>query len=434
MLKLKINTPHTQLSKNYWLVVLTLALTVFFWGAHPYPSSFGEQHVTSMIAAAKMDLKPGSRLGLNTISCDIINRDNHLLIETRIRDFAFDSENYKNYPVLFEHYKSSFGIQGWIAYFFAKSGIPAKYCYYLLRLIYSFLLAVTLLAVGRQLVKAYDFLFAACFIGCLCFLPKGIIDYGPNVYWLSFSWFIPMLGGLIALNYPGKRFFAYIIVFVGVFLKSLCTYEYITCVMLGSVLFLFAEYLAAPERRKIILRELFGVSIAALAGFMAAVLIHDYARSGTGLLDGLNQIYKNDVLRRTWGAEAYPSDPSLNSSVFYVLLKYLVNVPGGIIASGMLILSLTSCVDAKNKNLEIKHDVILLVLSFLTSISWFVLAKGHSWVHVFVNYILWYVAFVPAALYVFLRQRIILAFPDNGQRGKFFAGVKNLIKKILFMQ
>ena len=204
MLKLKINTPP-QLSKNFWLVVLTLAITAFFWGAHPYPSSFGEKHVTSMIAAAKMNLKPGSNLGLNTLSCDIINRDNHLLIETRIRDFAFDSETYKNYPVSFEYYKSSFGIQGWIAYYFAKSPIPAKYCYYLLRLIYAFLLSSTLLAVARQLAKAYDYLFAVCFVGCLCFLPKGIIDYGPNIYWLTFSWFIPMLGGLIALNYPEKR-------------------------------------------------------------------------------------------------------------------------------------------------------------------------------------------------------------------------------------
>ena len=432
MLKLKNHTPY-QSSKKFWIAILTLTLTVFFWGAHPYPSSFGEPHVTSMIAAAKMDLKPNSNLGLNTLSCDIINRDNYRLIETRIRDFAFESENYKNYPVSFEYYKSSFGIQGWIAYFLAKSKIPAKYCYYMLRLIYSFMLAVILLGVGKQLSRAYDVLFATCFVGCVCFLPKGIINYAPNLYWLSFSWFIPMLGGLIALNYPEKRFFAYIIVFFGVLLKSLCTYEHITCVMLGSVLFLFAEYLTTPERRKIILRELFGISIAALAGFITAILIHAYARSEIGLWDGLNQIYKNDVLRRTWGAEAYPSEPSLNSSVFYVLLKYLVNVPSGIIASGMLILSLISCIDAKNKNLEIKHDVILLVLSFLTSISWFVLAKGHSCLHVFLNYILWYVAFVPVALYVFLRQRIMLAVSDSEKRKKFLLEVKSILKKILFM-
>ena len=419
--------------KNLWIIIFTLALTAFFWGAHPYPSSFGEHHVSSMIAAAKMDLKPASKLGLNTLSCDILAQDNNLLIETRIRDFAFSSEKYKNYPVSFEHYKSSAGIQGWIAYYFAKTKIPAKYCYYLLRLIYSFLLAVTFLAVAKQLSKAYDSLFGICFVCCLCFLPRGIIDYSSNIYWLSFTWFMPMLGGLIALNYPKKFFLACMLVFVGVFFKSLCTYEYITCVMLCSVLFLFAEYLTTPERRKILLLEIVGISIAALAGFIAALLIHAYLRSDLGIMDGLKQIYNNDVLRRTYGAKDYPIEPSLNSSVFYVLLKYLVNVPAGMIASGLLILSIISCCIARKDKIPVKHDVILLVLSFLTSISWFVLAKGHAFVHVFVNYILWYIAFVPTALYVFLRQRIMIAIPDNEKREKVLTDTKMFLKKILFL-
>ncbi|MBQ7577351.1 MAG: hypothetical protein IJT21_03675 [Synergistaceae bacterium] len=77
------------------------------------------------------------------------------------------------------------------------------------------------------------------------------------------------------------------------------------------------------------------MSAAALAGFFAALVIHGYLRSDSGIIDGLNAIYYQDVLRRTFGdAKNFSSffAESLNSSVFHVLWLYLKKKPTGIIA------------------------------------------------------------------------------------------------------
>ena len=39
-------------------------------------------------------------------------------------------------------------------------------------------------------------------------------------------------------------------------------------------------------------------------------------------------------------------------------------------------------------------------MTFLTSVSWFVLAKSHSYVHTHINFVLWYMGYVQVCLYV----------------------------------
>ena len=50
---------------------------------------------------------------------------------------------------------------------------------------------------------------------------------------------------------------------------------------------------------------------------------------------------------------------------------------------------------------KIKIDLIMMyIVSFFTTLSWFVLAKSHSYVHIHLNYVLWYFGFVQICLYV----------------------------------
>ena len=41
-------------------------------------------------------------------------------------------------------------------------------------------------------------------------------------------------------------------------------------------------------------------------------------------------------------------------------------------------------------------------VSFLATISWFVLAKAHSYIHTHMNYVLWYFGFVQVCLYILI--------------------------------
>jgi hypothetical protein len=52
-------------------------------------------------------------------------------------------------------------------------------------------------------------------------------------------------------------------------------------------------------------------------------------------------------------------------------------------------------------------DAALLVIMLLASISWMLLMKGHSVIHVHLNYVLWYFGFVPALVFVVLRGVVL---------------------------
>jgi hypothetical protein len=45
----------------------------------------------------------------------------------------------------------------------------------------------------------------------------------------------------------------------------------------------------------------------------------------------------------------------------------------------------------------------LCIVSFLTCTSWFILGKSHSFIHVHMNYVLWYFGSVQVSLYIVLK-------------------------------
>ena len=48
---------------------------------------------------------------------------------------------------------------------------------------------------------------------------------------------------------------------------------------------------------------------------------------------------------------------------------------------------------------ENRWELALFVLSFIASISWFILGKSHSQIHTHMNFVLWYFGFVQMCLY-----------------------------------
>lgn len=48
---------------------------------------------------------------------------------------------------------------------------------------------------------------------------------------------------------------------------------------------------------------------------------------------------------------------------------------------------------------------VLVWTSFLAPLSWFILFKGHSYVHTYLNYVLWFIGFVPFGVLFLIQQR-----------------------------
>lgn len=321
-----------------------------------------------------------------------------------------------------ELYDSQYGLQGRVIRrlaFLEKNEIIFSSLHW----VCAILTATVLALIVYQLYIKYDVLMSTVFY-IVFLLSPWVVNFARNVYWLEFLWFIPMLIGLIFLNYKDKklvRFSCYAGAFLAIFVKSLCGYEYITTIMLGLISFLLADFVMEFSLKKLkkglLYKELLRIGIlgvCALAGFLCAFLLHANLRGNGNVLEGINVIFKEDVLRSTvygWTVDYGESyQTSMNASVWQVLKSYfyrseeIISGIGGnffpLLAVSPLVILLYNAI----KNKFQKQDCILYIVTFLTSVSWYILGKSHSAMHGFLNYVLWYFGYIQICFYILLKQ------------------------------
>ena len=153
----------------------------------------------------------------------------------------------------------------------------------------------------------------------------------------------------------------------------------------------------------------------AMLGFVAALLMHAQIRGSGDLLQGLAIIYEKDVMRRVAvNTDASSFDPvttsSLKVAVSKVLERYfkfsthiMVGLQGNLFPLLTVFPVFIFVYQLIKKKLNV-NDMLMYVFFFITCISWFVLAKPHSYIHTHMNYVLWYFGHVQVCLYIICKQ------------------------------
>lgn len=318
-------------------------------------------------------------------------------------------------------YQSQYGLQGKI---FCKLShyMNTDQSVSCLNLFCCLLTAIIFVLIVIILFYKYDFLMAICFFITFLLSP-WCINFARNLYWVEFTWFIPMLTGVFCawkINNKTCRIMSYIVAFLSVMIKCLCGYEYISTIMLGLITFLLVDFFLAIVNKdtrasRILFRTTFIMSIIAMLAFLTAILIHANLRGNGDVISGIKDIYIQDGLRRTVGGniedwpEAYWA--SFNASVGETLKKYFqfsTDIITGI--SGRLFLALCIvpiCIFIYNYTRYRLMDWelwFMYIVFLLTSISWFILAKAHSYIHTHMNYVLWYFGFIQICFYIICKQ------------------------------
>ena len=319
-------------------------------------------------------------------------------------------------------YKSQYGLQGRIFRHIARH-ITKKQVLEVLNTLCAILTATVFIIIVILVKKKYGTLLSACF-GITFFLSPWIVNFARNLYWVQFTWFIPMAAGLFCANYVQSkkcRYLSFILLFVSVFIKCLCGYEYITDIMLASIAFLLTDFIVSiikKQKRKSFLyfRTIFIAGCADVAGFIAALCVHARIRGEGNIIAGLKNIIEFDVQRRTLGGNLNQAGPleaikdSFNVSLWEVFSKYfhfdteiIPGVPGELFP---LICIVSLCIliyNYKKKKLNWNEGILYVVL-FFTSTAWFILGKQHSYCHYHLNYVLWYFGYVQICFYVIVKQ------------------------------
>ena len=380
--------------------LMILIMTLTYWlKSDPGYQVDSESLAVSMIDAGKYGLDVSAKnFGMGLIITPK-TEDQYLIYDNR----ALLDDGYS-----YEDYESQLGLQGWVLYFLAKF-IPHPIA--AMRLFNCFVLAVVLTLICFELNKKFGLFFSLCFYFVSLF-STWMTTFAPNLYWQEFTWFIPMLLGLVCLNNLAKRFWLYPLFFLAIAVKAACGYEFVTVVMFGSIMFLVYEWLILinkdKERQKILFRTILAIGMLCLLAFAAVFFIHAYLRGSGNLHEGFSIIYQHDIQRRTFGnASDFTYNgmlmDSLNASVFDVLAKYLWVGRTGKLALTLLVSSLFVIFYKLIKDRTVpKKEIWLFVVSFFTCISWYVLGKSHSFIHTDINIVMWYMGYMQITFYIVL--------------------------------
>lgn len=332
-------------------------------------------------------------------------------------------ENGKEVPYgVVNPYESQYGLQGRIFQHLSEYIDDLD----TLRLYCALGTAFVLLCIVYLIQRKYNRLFAGIYY-MVFLLSPWVVNFANNMYWVEFTWFVPMLAGLwcsMKTDSKKRRRGCYCLIFLSILIKSLCGYEYITTVMLGAISFLLIDLLIAlyhkdKAKSQLIFRTVFWCGIAALLGFAAAICIHAPIKSGGSIVEGIRMIIQKDVLRRTYGADLNSlenlSDPeqyALIASAWETLCKYfhfktevITGIGGNLFPLLCLLPAVLLIRDVRRKCLDVR-EAAWYVVFFVTSVSWFVLAKSHSYVHTHMNFVLWYFGFVQSCFYIILKHLI----------------------------
>ena len=300
-----------------------------------------------------------------------------------------------------DDYVSLVGIQGHIfSFLYNNCHISLSMCYH----INNLLLAVVLVVICVLVKKKTNLLFASIMYISFILSP-WLTTFSRSLYWIAFAWFIPCIMAMLYFDQYKKRYL--VLMYLSVLFKCLAGYEYISTIFIFALSIPFAEIIKNRVNWKTIIKHLCIISIVMICGFITAILIHASIR-GNNLLDGINKIFVEDVLRRTYG-NAQNFDPvyaeSLNASPISVIAKYVycfnTDIIFGIRSNLFPVLLIISAIYAAYRLIKDRYFYsFMYFIMLLAPLSWFILAKGHSYIHTHLNFVLWYFGFIAVMLYI----------------------------------
>ena len=354
--------------------------------------------------------------------------NNHVQLEVigELEPHIFDSYDVfgheKNYPNFgYVVYPSSVGIQAW---FFAKyrSWFNIDNIYNL-RIVASLIFALTVAILSLLYWRIYDFRFAAIFYLVMVATP-WTVAMGKSLFWLPFLFLLPsILSALLYLTTSRKlRLTLYGLIGFSFFLKCLTGYEYLsTIIILASSVFLIAPYFdsANPNPRPD-WASAFWVGVVCVLAFLVALLVH-VSTLYDHLFSGLWSFYEETIKRRTYGDPnqlqlSYHMKASLAATPWTVVKTYVFNwktpllmdIPGVVFKYLVIVPPVLLLLRLVFERTKLLRDGLLFFIMLSVPLSWFILGKAQSFIHVHINFVLWYIGFVPAAIFVLLNSIAIL--------------------------
>jgi hypothetical protein len=314
-----------------------------------------------------------------------------------------------------DYYLGQVGLQGWV--FSAidialyKVNVPAISRLQVLRGLAALALAAVL-SIWIYFLAAEFGMPAALGAGLMAFYSSWLASFADNLYWVPVTWFIPAVLTWYWTVYRPDLFAAsekrfYLWHGIALASKALCGFEYISAVAGASASVFLYGVLKLGWRRSTITRLLAFLCTSIVAIFLAVVIQVLLLWIRGGSLDAAFHDFFERVQYRSGITEGAPAGlaESLRIPIGQIISIYLnavhvVNVTGVAQFNSSQVLDYLMWPLAvalvylafRDRSLGRVFPLVALIFgSFVASISWHVVARGHSYIHQFFNYVLWFV-------------------------------------------
>ncbi|MGA7809431.1 hypothetical protein [Bradyrhizobium sp.] len=393
------------------VVLAGIVLAVIFWGNlfrfHPLMidrsyDDTSEQLVIGRMARSTADgLTSGNAdVGLNYFP----DQDRSTYYDAQQRYFEDPSLIHAEHP-LWGPYPSHFGLQGIVfSLIDAVDPLPRKLRIGFYHFLASLFAAGVLVWIADILRRRFGW---PAFFGFLIpvALEPMFSALAPNLYWVVGTWFIPMAVAMLLADEdePRRRARLILLVFLFILVKCLCGYEFTSTVILAAAVGCLLGVRDTPDRLSRMLGNVTWTVSAGVAGFVVAAFAHAARQGGFAVL-------ATKAANRMTGDATSLQDELLFgkfASIGSVLATYLGSnfialiKSFGVLLALLTVTALLSLLDGRlNWWLGTERRKLqILALAFLASLaaplSWFVLAKAHSFVHPHIDMIMWYLPTIP---------------------------------------
>ncbi|HEX3116128.1 MAG TPA: hypothetical protein VHQ48_11655 [Bradyrhizobium sp.] len=408
----KSNLTMRAITPAHWVLIIWVVLAVIFWANlfrfHP-----------SAIDGVYDDTSEGLVIGrLARAAADGIFRNTDLgsNIDPK-RPTSPGREYYGAQRDYFEHpdliysrqliwgiYPSHFALQGFtFAILDLVNPLPRKFRIAFYHLLASLFAAGVLVWIADILRRRFGW---PAFFGFLVpiALEPMFSALAPNLYWVVGTWFVPMGFAMLLADEDerGRRIRLIALAFLFFMARFLCGYEFTSTIIIAAAVGCLLGVKEVPDRLRHILRDGVWIVSAGVAAFIVAALAHA-AKNGFGV------ILEKAANRMTGDATSLQEELIFGkfisiSTVLWAYLggNYITLIKNyGILLALLAVYAVVTLLDGKfNWFLgPDRRKLQILALAFLASIaaplSWFVLGKGHSFDHLPIDMILWYVPTIP---------------------------------------
>ncbi len=360
-------------------------------------------------------ITPTMKVYGNNISSHILNNPEEIT-DTYINSKVYDENNFKDYDSNLCMHRYFYHI---VSDVLGNHKMTLIFLHFINIFLFSVVLAY-ILCFFAQKTSYITAVITAIVLGLVC---PSFFMFAKNLYWIPWTLFLPMLGSIFVVNRFEKKgksnyLFAFTITILTCLLKQVVYYEFLTTAMIAMMIPYLFYLLEHKKSLKTIIRFFILMISAALISFIVTAFIKGvflYAQSGS-----INEALSGsiDLIReRMFGIKSgklnelqkYATDASHLSVLVVMLKKAFISIKGiGFLTflSALGLLLIQTCIyliirKYPNRVYYIFHMdnnkcwiwLVIIYISLLAPLSWFVMAKFHTAIHHIHSSITWFCPF-----------------------------------------